>query len=330
VADRDYNDDQVAALVQALESAGMDADAIYLTLNNLGMQAPDYQQNRLSDPPASAWMDTRTQPPSEGQTLGDYIGQRFPGTQGGPSKVEEEEQVAGATNEQLAQFVAAGRRTHQGQAGQGIAQAASPSITSSRLGAQSSGQSAMNASKLAGLAEAGAGALDQDAASMAGWKDYAGLISGAAGTALGIAAPFLERDEEYEQSLRDRAAGDTVARQEMGYAAGEMRRNIMGSAMGRRDISPALAMRNAQMAQSRATSTLMAQSAIASAQERQLAEDQLARIRKERIGGAIDAGMAGLSQMGGFLSSQAAHEKQDALAKQRLAAYRDRTAALRG
>jgi len=104
----------------------------------------------------------------------------------------------------------------------------------------------------------------------------------------------------------------------------------MGSAMGRRDISPALAMRNAQMAQSRATSTLMAQSAIASAQERQLAEDQLARIRKERISGAIDAGLAGASQMGGFLSSQAAHERQDAMAQKRLSAYQDRTAALRG
>jgi len=328
VADNEF--DQYVALYEALKAAGLDENAITQTIESLGHQGPNYQQNRLGELPASSWMDTRTQPPSDGQTLGDYLGQRFPGTQGGPSKVEEEEQVAGATNEQLAQFVAAGRRTHQGQAGQGMAQAASPSLTSARLGAQSSGRSAMNASKLAGLAEAGAGALDQGGSSMSGWKDYAGLISGAAGTALGIAAPFLERDEEYEQSLRDRAAGDTVARQEMGYAAGEMRRNIMGSAMGRRDISPALAMRNAQMAQSRATSALMAQSAIASAQERQLAEDQLARIRKERISGAIDAGLAGASQMGGFLSSQAAHERQDAMAQKRLSAYQDRTAALRG
>lgn len=179
------------------------------------------------------------------------------------------------------------------------------------------------AGDLAKLAEKGA-ATD--------WSDYlqyGGLAAGLAGTALGVAAPYLERDTEYEDSLKRRAAGDTVARQEMDYAAGQMRRNIMGSAMGRRDISPALAMRNAQMAQSQAASQMMARAAMASAQERQMAENELATIRKQRMGQAIDAGLAGLSQVGGFMAGQAAAQKQDALAQQKLQAYQDRTAAMR-
>ncbi len=161
------------------------------------------------------------------------------------------------------------------------------------------------------------------------WMQYGGLAAGLAGTALGVAAPFLERDTEYEDSLKRRAGGDTVARQEMDYAAGQMRRNIMGSAMGRRDISPALAMRNAQMAQSQASSQMMARAAMASAQERQMAENELATIRKQRTGQAIDAGLAGLSQVGAFASSQYAAQKQDARSAQQLKAYQDRTAAMR-
>ena len=161
------------------------------------------------------------------------------------------------------------------------------------------------------------------------WMKYGGLAAGLAGTALGVAAPFLERDEEYEAALAQRASGDTVARKEMDYAAGQMRRNIMGSAMGRRDISPALAMRNAQMAQSQATSQMMARAAMASAQERQMAQNELAQIRKQRTGQAIDAGLAGLSQLGAFASTQYASQKQDALSQQKLQAYQDRTAAMR-
>lgn len=161
------------------------------------------------------------------------------------------------------------------------------------------------------------------------WMEYGGLAAGLAGTALGVAAPFLERDKKYEASLKRRAAGGTVAREEMDYAAGQMRRNIMGSAMGRRDINPALAMRNAQMAQSQASGQMMARAAMASAQERQMAENELATIRKQRVGQAIDAGLAGLSQVGGFLASQAAAQKQDARSAQQLKAYQDRTAAMR-
>ncbi len=161
------------------------------------------------------------------------------------------------------------------------------------------------------------------------WMKYGGLAAGLAGTALGVAAPFLERDEEYEAALAQRASGDTIARKEMDYAAGQMRRNIMGSAMGRRDISPALAMRNAQMAQSQATGQMMARAAMASAQERQMAQNELAQIRKQRTGQAIDAGLAGLSQMGAFAASQYASQKQDARSAQQLKAYQDRTAAMR-
>ncbi len=201
---------------------------------------------------------------------------------------------------------------------------ASQGIASQRAGAQSAGAAAMAAGKQASQAAqlAELGAANE-------WMKYGGLAAGLAGTALGVAAPFLERDEEYEAALAQRASGDTVARKEMDYAAGQMRRNIMGSAMGRRDISPALAMRNAQMAQSQATSQMMARAAMASAQERQMAQNELAQIRKQRTGQAIDAGLAGLSQLGAFASTQYASQKQDALGQQKLQAYQDRTAAMR-
>jgi len=155
-------------------------------------------------------------------------------------------------------------------------------------------------------------------------QDKLGLGLGLAGSALGVLAPSLERDKKFEGQLRRRAGGDTLARQELDYAASDMRRNIMGSAMGRRDISPALAMRNAQMAQSRATNQLMAQAAISSARERQAAQQQLADIRKSRIQTQIHAGLGALSTTGAWFSSQGAAQKQDARAQQQLRAAQER------
>ena len=254
-----------------------------------------------------------------------------------PPRAAIDREVAGATNEQIAQMMAQATggggeildpwadAPDMSGGRQGLrAATGGQDIASQRAGAKSAGAAALGAGNQAGqLAQL----AEQGAANE--WMEYGGLAAGLAGTALGVAAPFLERDKKYEASLKRRAAGDTVARQEMDYAAGQMRRNIMGSAMGRRDISPALAMRNAQMAQSQASSQMMARAAMASAQERQMAENELATIRKQRTGQAIDAGLAGLSQVGGFMASQAAAQKQDARSAQKLKAYQDRTAAMR-
>jgi len=155
--------------------------------------------------------------------------------------------------------------------------------------------------------------------------EITGLASGLAGTALGVAAPWLEQDTEYEDTLARRAAGDTLARREGTLAAGQMQRGIMATSIGRRDISPGLALRNAQMAGGQAASDIMARAAIASAAERQAAENQLAKMRAERIGQSVNAGIGGLSQLGAFASSQAAAQKQDARAQRKLDAYNERT-----
>jgi len=164
-----------------------------------------------------------------------------------PPRAAIDREVAGATNEQLAQMMAqatgGGGKVLDpwadapdmsgGRQGLRLAQ----SVASQRAGAQSAGAAAMAAGKQASEAGQLAQLAEKGAANE--WLQYGGLAAGLAGTALGVAAPFLERDRGYEESLKRRAAGDTVARQEMDYAAGQMRRNIMGSAMGRRDISPA-------------------------------------------------------------------------------------------
>ncbi len=155
--------------------------------------------------------------------------------------------------------------------------------------------------------------------------EITGLASGLGATALGVAAPWMEQDTQYEKTLADRAAGDTIARREGTLAAGQMQRGIMSTSIGRRDISPGLALRNAQMAGGQAASDIMARAAIASAAERQAAENQLAKMRAERIGQSVNAGIAGLSQLGAFASSQAAAQKQDARAQRKLDAYRERT-----
>jgi hypothetical protein len=155
-------------------------------------------------------------------------------------------------------------------------------------------------------------------------QDKLGLGLGLAGTALGMAAPMLERDRKFEGQLGQRAAGDTLARREGALAAGQLARGIRGASLGRRDISPALAMRNAQMASARAGSDVMARAAIASAGERQAAQQQLADIRKARVQTQINAGLGALSSTGAWLSSQGAAQKQDARAKQQLGAAQER------
>ena len=157
-----------------------------------------------------------------------------------------------------------------------------------------------------------------------GWKDWTSLGLGLGGAALGALAPMIERDRGFEAQLRERAGGDTIARREGALAAGQLARGIRGASLGRRDISPALAMRNAQMAAARAGSDVMAQAAIASARERQAAQQQLADIRKARISTQINAGLGALSQTGAWLAGQAAAERQGAKDAAQLEATQER------
>ena len=157
-----------------------------------------------------------------------------------------------------------------------------------------------------------------------GWKDWTSLGLGLGGAALGALAPMIERDRRFERALRGRAAGDTIARREAALAAGQLGREIRGASLGRRDLSPALAMRNAQMAAARAGTDVMAQAAIASARERQAAQQQLADIRKARISTQINAGLGALSQTGAWLAGQAAAERQGAKDAAQLRAAQDR------
>ncbi len=157
-----------------------------------------------------------------------------------------------------------------------------------------------------------------------GWKDWTSLGLGLGGAALGALAPMIERDRGFEAQLRERAAGDTIARREGALAAGQLARGIRGASLGRRDISPALAMRNAQMAAARAGSDVMAQAAIASARERQAAQQQLADIRKARMQTQINAGLGALSQAGAWLAGQGAAERQAARGAAQLQATQER------
>jgi len=342
------DEQQIQAITEILMAAGIAEDEIAANMEALAAGLPitraaasvlaPHQHNRSTrvtdgvlfpgEPEMSPAGPDAKAPPSFAQAQDLSMAPALPS----PAAIDEE--LAGATNDQLASLMA--QATGGGgelldpwadapdMSGGRQGLRASQGIAAQRAGAQSAGAAAMAAGKQASQAAqlAELGAANE-------WMKYGGLAAGLAGTALGVAAPFLERDEEYEAALAQRASGDTVARKEMDYAAGQMRRNIMGSAMGRRDISPALAMRNAQMAQSQSTSQMMARAAMASAQERQMAQNELAQIRKQRTGQAIDAGLAGLSQLGAFASTQYASQKQDALSQQKLQAYQDRTAAMR-
>ncbi len=331
------DEQQIQAITEILMAAGIAEDEIAANIEALAVGLPitraaasvlaPHQHNRSTrvtdgvlfpgDPEMPAAGPDAKAPPSFAQAQELSVAPALPS----PAAIDKE--VAGATNDQLASLMA------QATGGGGEILdpwADAPDMSGGRQGLRASQGIA---SQRAGAQSAGAAAQLAELGAANEWMKYGGLAAGLAGTALGVAAPFLERDEEYEAALAQRASGDTVARKEMDYAAGQMRRNIMGSAMGRRDISPALAMRNAQMAQSQSSSQMMARAAMASAQERQMAQNELAQIRKQRTGQAIDAGLAGLSQLGAFASTQYASQKQDALGQQRLQAYQDRTAAMR-
>jgi len=83
---------------------------------------------------------------------------------------------------------------------------------------------------------------------------------------------------------------------------------MMGSSLGRRDISPALAMRNAQTASRNILRDIYGQQLVASAQERRLAEEKLAQIRSQRWQKALGTlGELG-SQAGAWLSKEGAKQ----------------------
>jgi len=115
--------------------------------------------------------------------------------------------------------------------------------------------------------------------------------------------------------LAQSAAGDTVARQEGRLAGGQLQRNIMASSMGRRDISPALALRNAQQAVAPALSDTYAQAAIESARERRQSETQLAQLRKQRYDSLFGSLMQTAGTVGSLLATQGANKETEAMAK---------------
>ena len=112
-----------------------------------------------------------------------------------------------------------------------------------------------------------------------------------------------------EDQLAASAAGDTVARQEGALAGSRAQRNIMATSLGRRDISPALALRNAQMAGSRTLSDVYGQAAIASAHERRESEAQLAQLRKQRWNTLFGGLTRAAGDVGALLATQGAAEE---------------------
>ncbi len=142
------------------------------------------------------------------------------------------------------------------------------------------------------------------------WRSTAGNALGLLGTAAGLAQPFVDQymQKDWEDMLRASARGDTVARQEGAIASGRALQGMMGSSLGRRDISPALAMRNAQTSSRNLLRDIYGQQLVASAQERRLAEEKLAQIRSQRWQKALGTvGELG-SQAGAWLSKEGAKQ----------------------
>jgi len=142
------------------------------------------------------------------------------------------------------------------------------------------------------------------------WRSKAGNALGLLGSAAGLAQPFIDQymQKDWEKMLRASARGDTVARQEGAIASGRALQGMMGSSLGRRDISPALAMRNAQTASRNILRDIYGQQLVASAQERRLAEEKLAQIRSQRWQKALGTlGELG-SQAGAWLSKEGAKQ----------------------
>jgi len=135
-------------------------------------------------------------------------------------------------------------------------------------------------------------------------------IIGGTGLAAGIAQPFVDQymQRDWENMLRASADGDTVARKEGALAAGRAMQGMMGASLGRRDISPALAMRNAQNASRNILQDIYGQQLVASAQERRLAEQQLAKIRSDRWQKALGTLTQVGADVGAVLAKEGAKE----------------------
>ena len=190
-------------------------------------------------------------------------------------------------------------------------------IASQRAGAQSAGAAAMAAGKDAGLLGTGTqGEGAPPSGGLSGMSLASGIVGGV-GIASAIANTITDfrTTADLEEMLAQSAAGDTVARQEGRLAGGQLQRNIMASSMGRRDISPALALRNAQQAVAPALSDTYAQAAIESARERRQSETQLAQLRKQRYDSLFGSLMQTAGTVGSLLATQGANQETEAMAK---------------
>ncbi|MCP4239430.1 MAG: hypothetical protein GY772_02605 [bacterium] len=138
-----------------------------------------------------------------------------------------------------------------------------------------------------------------------------GALIGGAGiaSAIGNTIADFRTTAALEDQLAASAAGDTVARREGALAGSQAQRNIMATSLGRRDISPALALRNAQMAGSRTLSDVYGQAAIASARERRESEAQLAQLRKQRWNTLFGGLTRTAGDVGALLATQGAAEE---------------------
>ncbi len=142
-------------------------------------------------------------------------------------------------------------------------------------------------------------------------KSQAGALVGAAGiaSAIGNTIADFRTTAALEDQLAASAAGDTIARREGALAGAQAQRNIMATSLGRRDISPALALRNAQMAGSRTLADVYGQAAIASARERRESEAQLAQLRKQRWNSLFGGLTRTAGDVGALLATQGAAEE---------------------
>ncbi len=142
-------------------------------------------------------------------------------------------------------------------------------------------------------------------------KSLGGALVGGAGIAAAIGNTIADfrTTAALEDQLASSAAGDTIARREGALAGSQAQRNIMATSMGRRDISPALALRNAQMAGSRTLSDVYGQAAIASARERRESEAQLAQLRKQRWNTLFGGLTRTAGDVGALLATQGAAEE---------------------
>ncbi len=165
-----------------------------------------------------------------------------------------------------------------------------------------------------------AGLIGTGDADGSGWGSAGGWTAAGLG-AVGIGAAIANTITDFrttaslEDMLARSAAGETVARQEGRMAGGRMRRDIMATSLGRRDISPALGLRNAQMAAAPAMSDMYAQAAIASANERRQSEAQLAQLRKKRYDDLFGALMQTAGTVGSLVATQSANAETEDTAK---------------